>query len=75
MVYTLKHFDTPILRFSAESGANVNIQVKWVTEETSLLPLDLAEPTAPGIEAWIRHRAVPKNRAYVNSLLDRKSVV
>ena len=40
-----------------------------MTKDTSLLPLDLVAPTAPGIESWIRHRAIPKNRAYVNSLL------
>ena len=69
MVYTIKHFDTPVLQFWADSGANANIQIKWVTEDRSLLPMDLAEPTAAGIESWIRHRAIPKNRAYVNSLL------
>ncbi|MBR1813896.1 MAG: XRE family transcriptional regulator [Lachnospiraceae bacterium] len=69
MIYTLRHFDSPVLQFSADSGANVNIQVKWMTKDTSLLPLDLVAPTAPGIESWIRHRAIPKNRAYVNSLL------
>lgn len=29
MIYTLRHFDTPLLRFSADSGAEVNIQILW----------------------------------------------
>ena len=69
MYFTIRHFDTPVLQFSAELGAAANLHVIWVTEDRKLLPLDLAEPTAAGVESWIRHRTVPKNRAYVNSLL------
>ena len=41
MLYTLRHFDTPVLRFSAASGAELEIQIQWVTDNTALLPLDL----------------------------------
>ena len=69
MKYTVKHFDTPVLQFSADSGADTNIKILWVTENRQLLPLDLPEASAAGVESWIRHRTIPKNRAYVNTLL------
>lgn len=70
MNYILKHFDTPLIAFSAESGAEPNIQILSVNEEKkALLPLDLAEATPAGLESWIRHRTIPKNRAYVDNLL------
>ena len=70
MIYTLRHFDTPLLRFSADSGAEVNIQILSVNEAArGLLPLDLAEVTPNGLESWIKHRSIPKNRAYVDNLL------
>ena len=69
MIYIIRHFDTPVLKFSAESGAELNIQILWVTKETELLPLDLPEASSDGLEAWIRNRTIPKNRAYVDSLL------
>lgn len=70
MVYEIRHFDTPVLRFSAENGAEPNVQLLWVNEkEKHLLPLDLSELTDAGIYAWLRHRTIPKNRAYVDSIL------
>ena len=42
MIYELKHFNTPILKFSAdEESSEPNVEIKWVTKNTSLLPLDL----------------------------------
>ena len=70
MVYTLMHFDTPLVVFSAERQVEANIKILAVHEENkNLFPLDLAEPSASGIESWIRHRSIPKNRAYVDTLL------
>ena len=69
MLYTLRHFDSPALRFSAASGAELEIQIQWVTDNPALIPLDLAEVSPAGLEAWIRHRTVPKNRAYAGSLV------
>ena len=68
MNYVLKQFDAPVLIFSADSGADMNIKLLWVTQDRERLPLDLAEATGKGVEDWIRHRTIPKNRAYVNSL-------
>lgn len=70
MVYTLMHFDAPLVVFSAERQAEANIKILAVHEENkNLFPLDLAELSESGIESWIRHRSIPKNRAYVDTLL------
>lgn len=70
MIYTLKHFDTPLIRFSADSGAEANVKVIWTDEsKRELFPLDLEEVSEKGVDSWVRHRSIPKNRAYVNTLL------
>ncbi len=70
MIYTLMHFDTPLVVFSAEGSAEVNIKIIKVCEENKkLFPLDLAEISEKGIESWVRHRLIPKNRAYADALL------
>ena len=70
MIYTLRHFDTLLLHFRAESGAEPNIEILSVNEAArALLPLDLQELSAGGLESWIRHRSIPKNRAYADNLL------
>lgn len=70
MIYTLMHFDTPLIVFSAEKQAETNIRIIEVHEENKeLFPLDLAEISERGIESWIKHRSIPKNRAYVDTLL------
>ena len=70
MLYTLKHYDTPLMQFTARSGAEPNIEILSVNEQTkNLLPLDLPELSDKGLESWIRHRSIPKNRAYVDNLL------
>lgn len=71
MVYCLKLFDEPLIRFSADEGANANIKILWInTEKENLLPLDLGSADAQHLFAWLRHRSIPKNRAYVDSLLN-----
>lgn len=71
MIYTIKHFDTPLIRFSAENGAEMAINILWKDEEARILfPLDMHEEvTATGVESWLRHRTIPKNRAYVDTIL------
>ena len=70
MIYTLMHFDTPLVTFSAESKAEMNLEivdVNWKNKD--LFPLDLIEVSEKGITSWIKHRSIPKNRAYVDNLL------
>lgn len=70
MIYTLMHFDTPLIVFSAKKQAETNIRIIEVHKESKeLFPLDLAEISERGIKSWIKHRSIPKNRAYVDALL------
>ena len=70
MIYTLMHFDTPLIVFSADRQVEANIKIIEAHEENKkLFPHDLTEVSESGIESWIRHRSIPKNRAYVNTLL------
>lgn len=70
MIYTLTHFDTPLIEFSVENKAEAGIKIIKIYEENKeLLPLDLTEASAEGIESWVKHRSIPKNRAYVDNLL------
>lgn len=70
MNYILKLFDLPLLKFSVlEDIATPVLEILWVNEEKQeLLPLDLT-PTAEGLAKWVCRRAIPKNRAFVHSLL------
>lgn len=70
MICILKHFDTPLLKFSATEDSSIpEIDVLWINEEQAdLLPLDL-KVTPGGILKWIKSRTIPKNRAYVHSFL------
>lgn len=70
MNYEIRHFDTSLLRFSAtEDTSYPEIEILWINEDQrNLLPLDM-EVTAEGVSKWLRHRTIPKNRAYVRNFL------
>lgn len=70
MDYILKQFDEPLVKFSATTDTSEpEIQILWTNEEkAALLPLDLTL-TPDGLSRWLRRRTIPKNRAYVHSLL------
>lgn len=72
MIYTIKHFDTPLLKFSADENSNdPNLEIIWINEENKhLLPLDM-ELTTDSVYRWLRHRTIPKNRAYVHNFLSK----
>ena len=72
MNYELKHLDTTLLRFSATEDSNVpEIEILWQNEEKQdLFPLDL-EVSGEGIARWLKHRTIPKNRAYVRNFLSK----
>ncbi len=71
MIYTLRHRDAPLVRFSAEHGAQASIRILWCDENhKALLPLDFHQQMdAERLESWLRHRTIPKNRAYVGTIL------
>ena len=70
MNYVLKLFDLPLLKFSViENLAKPVLEILWINEENqNLLPLDM-KPTSEGLSKWVCQRAIPKNRAFVHSLL------
>lgn len=72
MNYELRHFDTPLLRFTATEDSNMpNITITWQNlEGKHLFPLDL-EATAESLARWLKHRTIPKNRAYVHNFLSK----
>lgn len=72
MTYELRHFDTPLMRFTAtEDTSSPEIDILWVNEEKkALLPLDMTID-GDSVSRWLRHRTIPKNRAYVHSFLSK----
>lgn len=72
MNYELRHFDKPLLRFSAtEDTATPEIEIQWVDSANQhLLPLDL-EKSNESLMKWLKHRTIPKNRAYVHNFLSK----
>lgn len=72
MNYELKHFDTILVRFSATEDTNTpEIKILWKNDaKKDLFPLDL-ELTEEGIAKWLKHRTIPKNRAYVHNFLSK----
>lgn len=70
MSFILKQYDTPLLRFNASMDSiDPQIEILWHDDQREqLLPLDL-ELSPEGLGRWLRHRTIPKNRAYVHTLL------
>lgn len=72
MNFILKQYDIPLLRFSASMDSiDPEIEILWHdSRQEHLLPLDLQlKPESLG--RWLRHRTIPKNRAYVHALLSK----
>ncbi len=72
MIYEIKHFDTSLLRFSVqEEGDGGVVKILWQNKAArALFPLDL-QVSGEGILRWLKHRTIPKNRAYVQSFLSK----
>ena len=67
--YELRLYDEVLLRFTMSRHPKFNIRIVWVNEARRyMLPLDL-EVTPAGLEDWLRHRAIPKNREMVGRIL------
>lgn len=83
--YSLRIYDTELVRFSMASRglAGLVAEIEWINNRCqNLMPLDL-EPTGEGIIRWLERRVIPKNRAFVNEILqalglsrnDTKSII
>ena len=75
MDYILKQFDKPLIKFSATTDTSEpEIQILWMDEENKkIFPLDMAL-TPEGLGRWLRHRTIPKNRAFVHDLLAKSGL-
>ena len=75
MDYILKQFDKPLVKFSATTDTSEpEIQILWTDEENKkLFPLDMTL-TPDGLSRWLRHRTIPKNRAFVHDLLAKSGL-
>lgn len=73
--YILKHFDTPLARFSADAqSSEADYELLWVDENArQLLPFGF-EATPQGIESWVKRRNIPKNRAFADTFLARNGL-
>ena len=70
-IYTLKHFDKPIVAFhfssNALSGSSVAITDTY-EENKTFFPLGL-EMNNANLLSWIKSRTIPKNREFVHKVL------
>lgn len=69
-MYSLKLYDKDLLKFNiVENLADPVVEIQWIDEESiGLLPHGM-ELSNEGLSKWIKHRSIPKNRAYVTSFL------
>lgn len=72
MKFELKLFDDTLIKFSCDAqAADPAISILSVDEsKIGLFPYGL-EPSDKGVEAWLNGRVIPKNRAYMQTLLSR----
>lgn len=70
MIYYLKHYDTNLIKFSADAdSSDPNYKILWINEKMKrMFPLAM-EITEEGLEKWLKRRTIPKNRAYVHNFL------
>ncbi|MGL4547868.1 XRE family transcriptional regulator [Eubacterium aggregans] len=69
--YQIRLYDQPLLSFSLEIRGLEGLvaTIIEIGPERHLLPLDL-EVTNDGVKAWLERRIIPKNRAFVENILD-----
>lgn len=75
MEYEIRLFDAPLLRFEADpQSVDGAVDITWVDKEKQgLLPIGM-EASNEGVASWIRHRAIPKNRAFVSTFLAKSGL-
>jgi len=70
MRYIIKHFNDSLIRFDMSVDKIDGLAISNVEKANNagFLPLDL-EFSEKGIERWLKHRVIPKNRAFVHEIL------
>jgi len=70
-VYDLRQYDTPLMSFTLQSRGIEGLTADIVSlneSQSKLYPLDLTL-TGEGVVEWLRHRVIPKNRAFIAEIL------
>ena len=70
-VYSLKIYDTELMKFSLEKRGLEGLVVEILStnkECNHLMPLDM-EYTGEGILKWLERRVIPRNRTFVDQIL------
>ena len=70
-VYSLKIYDTELMKFSLEKRGLEGLVVETLSttkECNHLMPLDM-EYTGEGILKWLERRVIPRNRTFVDQIL------
>ena len=69
-MFSLKLFDEDLLKFNVlENLADPVVEITWINENRiNMLPIGM-KATNQDLAKWLKHRAIPKNRAFVNSFL------
>lgn len=70
-LYSLRLYDEELLTFSMEDAGLSGLKTTLLTinrDRLPVFPLDL-ELTDDGLLKWLQHRVIPKNRAFVDEIL------
>lgn len=69
-LYELRLYDRALLEFKLEErGVSLAVEITEIlSRDPHLFPLDL-RLTDEGVLSWLRHRVIPKNRAFVEEIL------
>lgn len=70
-IYSLRIFDTELMRFTMEKRGLEGLVAEILTvnkDMEHLMPLDM-EQTDEGIIKWLERRVIPKNRTFVDQIL------
>lgn len=76
MFFFLKQFDIELLKFSIEKKelGKMEYKIEWVNEKSKhLLPIGLSL-TSESLSKWLSSRVIPKNREFVNQILDKSGL-
>ncbi len=75
MKYQIKLYDEVLLEFNTVAKLDgVDFEIEYVNEQKrNLLPID-CEPNSDSLKKWLKHRAIPANRAYVQNFLARNGL-
>ena len=70
-MYTLKIYDTPLIKFNMENKPTLKIfDIFVVSNDTAIFPEVLKkEATSDTVKEFLQQRIVPKNRTFVKNIL------